>query len=142
MLSLFKKNQKNCNLLVSISVIVSLLFLLIPIVIFAQASTGSGSADVFQIENPIKADSLQGLLYDILSIIVQIAIPILVVATIYVGFLFVSAGGNPGKIGNAQKAATNLLIGSLIVLGAFAIAEGIKNTVEQIGPVEVPIGGN
>ncbi|KKS76913.1 MAG: hypothetical protein UV50_C0012G0015 [Parcubacteria group bacterium GW2011_GWB1_42_9] len=142
MLSLFKKNQKNRNLLVSISVIVSLLFLLIPIVIFAQASTGSGSADVFQIENPIKADSLQGLLYDILSIIVQIAIPILVVATIYVGFLFVSAGGNPGKIGNAQKAATNLLIGSLIVLGAFAIAEGIKNTVEQIGPVEVPIGGN
>ena len=104
--------------------------------------TGQGSADVFQIENPIKADSLQGLLYDILSIIVQIAIPILVVATIYVGFLFVSAGGNPGKIGNAQKAATNLLIGSLIVLGAFAIAEGIKNTVEQIGPVEVPIGGN
>ena len=142
MLSLFKKNQKNRNLLVSISVIVSLLFLLIPIVIFAQASTGSGSADVFQIENPIKADSLQGLLYDILSIIVQIAIPILVVATIYVGFLFVSAGGNPGKIGNAQKAATNLLIGSLIVLGAFAIAEGIKNTVEQIGPVEVPIGGD
>ena len=142
MLSLFKKNQKNRNLLVSVSVIVSLLFLLIPIVIFAQASTGSGSADVFQIENPIKADSLQGLLYDILSIIVQIAIPILVVATIYVGFLFVSAGGNPGKIGNAQKAATNLLIGSLIVLGAFAIAEGIKNTVEQIGPVEVPIGGN
>ena len=142
MLSLFKKNQKNRNLLVSISVIVSLLFLLIPIVIFAQASTGSGSADVFQIENPIKADSLQGLLYDILSIIVQIAIPVLVVATIYVGFLFVSAGGNPGKIGNAQKAATNLLIGSLIVLGAFAIAEGIKNTVEQIGPVEVPIGGN
>ena len=142
MLSLFKKNQKNRNLFVSVSVIVSLLFLLIPIVIFAQASTGSGSADVFQIENPIKADSLQGLLYDILSIIVQIAIPILVVATIYVGFLFVSAGGNPGKIGNAQKAATNLLIGSLIVLGAFAIAEGIKNTVEQIGPVEVPIGGN
>jgi len=142
MLSLFKKNQKNRNLLVSVSVIVSLLFLLIPIVIFAQASTGSGSADVFQIENPIKADSLQGLLYDILSIIVQIAIPVLVVATIYVGFLFVSAGGNPGKIGNAQKAATNLLIGSLIVLGAFAIAEGIKNTVEQIGPVEVPIGGN
>ena len=142
MLSLFKKNQKNRNLFVSVSVIVSLLFLLIPIVIFAQASTGSGSADVFQIENPIKADSLQGLLYDILSIIVQIAIPVLVVATIYVGFLFVSAGGNPGKIGNAQKAATNLLIGSLIVLGAFAIAEGIKNTVEQIGPVEVPIGGN
>ena len=142
MLSLFKKNQKNRNFLVPISVIVSLLFLLIPIVIFAQASTGSGSADVFQIENPIKADSLQGLLYDILSIIVQIAIPVLVVATIYVGFLFVSAGGNPGKIGNAQKAATNLLIGSLIVLGAFAIAEGIKNTVEQIGPVEVPIGGN
>ena len=142
MLSLFKKNQKNRNLFVSVSVIVSLLFLLIPIVIFAQASTGSGSADVFQIENPIKADSLQGLLYDILSIIVQIAIPILVVATIYVGFLFVSAGGNPGKIGNAQKAATNLLIGSLIVLGAFAIAEGIKNTVEQIGPVEVPIGGD
>ena len=142
MLSLFKKNQKNRNLFVSVSVIVSLLFLLIPIVIFAQASTGFGSADVFQIENPIKADSLQGLLYDILSIIVQIAIPVLVVATIYVGFLFVSAGGNPGKIGNAQKAATNLLIGSLIVLGAFAIAEGIKNTVEQIGPVEVPIGGD
>ena len=141
MLSLFKKNQKNRNLLVSISVIVSLLFLLIPM-ISLSVITGQGSADVFQIENPIKADSLQGLLYDILSIIVQIAIPVLVVATIYVGFLFVSAGGNPGKIGNAQKAATNLLIGSLIVLGAFAIAEGIKNTVEQIGPVEVPIGGN
>ena len=55
--------------------------------------------------------------------------PIIVLAIIYSGFLFVAAQGNSEKLGEAKKALLYTLVGAAILLGSLAIAELIKNTV-------------
>ena len=121
---MFKKKNLIFTLL-----IISFVFLAISSS-FAQ-TTGSNSGGV-TIENPIKADTLAELLADILSIIVQIGIPILVIMVIYTGFTFVMARGNENKITEAKTAIFSVLIGSAIVIGAYAISEAIRNTVNDL----------
>jgi hypothetical protein len=53
---------------------------------------------------------------------------------IYTGFLFVSAKGNPQKLTAARGALTGVLIGALIILGAYAIAQAIQDTVNKLDP--------
>lgn len=68
----------------------------------------------------------------IIEIVLMIGIPIVVLAIIYSGFLYVQASGNPGKLKDARSALTNSLIGAALLLGAFVIAEAIGTTVEEI----------
>ncbi len=85
------------------------------------------------IKNPIKPNDLSQLITAILKIVVQIGTPILVLAIIYVGFKFVMARGNPGKLDEAKQAFVWTLIGAAIVLGAFVISTIIQTTIQQIG---------
>lgn len=94
--------------------------------------TNSGSGKVFQFDNPIKAKSLAALLSDILSIIIQIGIPIIVIMVIFTGFTFVTAQGNQAKITLAKNALFSVVIGSAIVIGAYAISQAIQNTVKDL----------
>jgi len=82
-----------------------------------------------QIENPIKADSIQGLIKTILEGVIKIGIPIIALAIIYSGFLFVQARGKPGEIEKAKNSLIYTLIGAAILLGAWAIAQLISETV-------------
>lgn len=91
---------------------------------------GGGS---FTLENPIRAENFAQFLNDILSIVVQIGVPVVVVGIIYAGFLFVTAGGNTEKLTNAKRTFLGVLIGAGIVLGAFVISEAIQGTVNQLG---------
>jgi hypothetical protein len=51
---------------------------------------------------------------------------------IYVGFLFVTARGEPGKITAARQALLWTVVGALILLGAEAISAGIQATVKAL----------
>lgn len=93
----------------------------------------NGSISKLTIENPIKANDLTALINDILNLVIQIGTPILVLAIIYVGFKFVLARGNPGKLDEAKEAFVWTLIGAAIVLGAFIISTIIKTTLGEIG---------
>jgi heme/copper-type cytochrome/quinol oxidase subunit 2 len=100
------------------------------------ASVGSNpsvSAGSLNIKNPIKPNDINELITAILKIVVQIGTPILVLAIIYVGFKFVAARGNPGKLEEAKQAFVWTLIGAAIVLGAFVISTIIQTTIQQIG---------
>lgn len=79
--------------------------------------------------NPIKVDSIQGLLEAVLAIIVVLATPIIVFFIIYAGFLYVTARGNAEQVKQATRALTYAVIGGVIVLGAMAIATIVKNFV-------------
>lgn len=83
-----------------------------------------------RLTNPIRVDSLQELLQIVLEAVVQIGSIILVLALVYVGFLFVVAQGNEEKITNAKNALLWTIIGGLILLGASAIGAVIGSTVE------------
>ncbi|MBP9856179.1 MAG: hypothetical protein KBC48_02675 [Candidatus Pacebacteria bacterium] len=85
-----------------------------------------------QIVNPIKYNDLMSFINALIEIVIQIGTPILVLAVIYVGFLFVQASGKPEKLNEAKSALVYTLIGAAIVLGAFIISAAIKGTVDQL----------
>ena len=101
--------------------------ILLPIFSFAQM-TGDPPVSS-KINNPITASTLEGLIQTILVGVIKIGIPIIAIAIIYCGFLFVFARGNSEKITKAKDALIYTVIGAAILLGAWAIALLISETV-------------
>ena len=105
------------------------MFLFMPIVAYGQGS----------LENPIKYGSMGEFLVALLDVVVQIAFPIIVLAIIYTGFLFVSARGNEAKLEEAKRTFMWTVVGSLVVLGAAVLSNAIQGTVNQLrgsAPIE------
>jgi len=94
----------------------------------AVTATGPSSG----LTNPIAANSLSQFLTKFLDILVQVGFPIIVLAIIYTGFLFVKAQGNPEELQTAKRAFMWTVIGALILLGASAISELVQGTVDEI----------
>jgi len=69
----------------------------------------------------------------ILNIVIMIGIPIVVLALIWAGFLYVKAQGSPDKITEAHKTLLWTIVGAALLMGSWAIANAIKETVEDIG---------
>ena len=92
-------------------------------------ATGDSSPDYGTIDNPIEADSVQGLIKTLLIGIIKIGIPIIALAIIYSGFLFVFARGNSEKLSEAKRALLYTAIGAGLILGAWALAQLISDTV-------------
>lgn len=99
-----------------------------------QSGTGVDPTIVGGIVNPLdpKIDSIPAFIEAIIDIVLIVGVPIIVLAVIYVGFLFVQAQGKPEEITKAKKALLYTLIGAALLLGAFVIANAIGKTVEEI----------
>ena len=83
--------------------------------------------------NPLGAGTnLETLLNQVLSFVVRIGAIIVIFMLVYVGFLFVTARGEPGKITTARQALLWTIIGALILLGAQVISIGIQATVQAL----------
>lgn len=92
--------------------------------------TNTGGITV-SLQNPLRMDSLEELLVAILNLIMVLMVPVMVFFIIFAGFKYVTARGNPGTIEEATKALTYAVIGAVIILGAVAISQMIKNTVDE-----------
>lgn len=121
--------------------IIQLSFLLIyPALILPQiiyAGTGpdtppSTESEGFKIPNPISSKTIAELLGQLLDLFVQIGVVVVTMGIIYAGFIYVTARGDKGKIAKAHTAFYWTIIGSAVVLGAFAIVRVISDTVNQI----------
>lgn len=84
--------------------------------------------------NPLKGGitSLPELLTVVLNILVQIGIPVIVLAYIWAGFTYVTAFGDTSKIKNAHNILWYTTIGAGVLLGAKAIAMIIQGTLVQL----------
>jgi hypothetical protein len=102
--------------------LVALFILFIPLVIFADSSAST-------IKNPLKSDSVTGILTDILSLVFKVGIIVVVFFIIFSGFKFVTARGNEGEISKAKDMFFATVIGGAILLGADIIATVVYNTV-------------
>ncbi|MBS3904051.1 MAG: hypothetical protein KGZ39_08695 [Simkania sp.] len=91
----------------------------------------AGSSNI-KVTNPISVDNLNGFIKIILEGIIKIGIPIIAIALVYSGFLFVEAMGDPGKLKKAKDAFVYCFIGAAILLGSWALAQMISDTVLQI----------
>ena len=69
-----------------------------------------------------------------LEIFQAIMIPVLVMAIIYTGYLFATAGDNEKQQSEAKHAFLWTLVGAAIILGALIIAELVRSTVVGLAP--------
>lgn len=83
--------------------------------------------------NPISYDTINDFIKAILEGALKIGMPIIALAIIYSGFLFVFAQGNESKLKEAKNALLYSLIGAAILLGAWSIAILISETVIKVG---------
>ena len=91
--------------------------------------SGGGTNLTYELKNPIAFDSLQDFIVALLNVFIIIATPIVVIFIILAGFKYVTAQGNASKIEEATRALTYAIIGGVLIIGAVAIAEIIKDLV-------------
>jgi hypothetical protein len=82
-----------------------------------------------RVTNPISAETINEFIKKILEGVIKLGIPIVALAVIYSGFLFVEARGNSEKLKKAKDALLYTLIGAAILIGSWAIAQLISETI-------------
>lgn len=75
---------------------------------------------------------LMNFLDRILEFVIRIGTVVVVLMTVYVGYLFVVAQGKEEKIREARTALLWTVVGALILLGSVAIKNGIVATVQAL----------
>ncbi len=83
------------------------------------------------LDNYLSVGTIQELLVAILNIVIILMIPVIVFFIILAGFKYVTARGNASQVEEATRALTYAIIGGVLVLGAVALSEIIKNVVDQ-----------
>jgi len=129
-----KKYSILSNILKYSFILVLALTLFAPVIFAAVGPNGTGISTT--IDNPLGENGPQTIpdfIKVLIKIVLYIGIPIITLAIIYCGFLFVEAQGNPEKLTKARSALMYTLIGGAVLLGAFVIAEAIGKTVKDIG---------
>jgi len=124
-----KMNYLKKNLL---KIVLVAFVLALPVLSLAQIITDPNPPPTapVKIVNPLKnAETINGLIKTILEGVIKIGIPIIALAIIYCGFLFVSARGKPESLKKAKDTLIYTLIGAAILLGSWAIAQLISETV-------------
>ena len=75
---------------------------------------------------------LSNFVANVLHLGVQLGSVIIILMLVYVGFMFVTARGEPAALTKARTALLYTVIGALILLGAQAIASGLQATVSAL----------
>lgn len=90
------------------------------------------SAQNQQLQNPLSIGGIADFVALVLKVMVMVALPIISLFIVYSGFLFISAQGNEERLGKAKTNLLYVLIGSILILGAWVIATLIGGTVTQL----------
>ena len=132
------KSTKNKSVLIAGMIVLSIIFSLYsqPVTLFALDTENNGTKNdtIITLDNPLgnKINNLPSFIYMILELAFQIGAIFSVLAIIYVGFLFVSARGDPEKLKTARTAFLYTVIGIAVLLGAVLIATVIQSTISNV----------
>ena len=83
-------------------------------------------------QNPLQVNDVQSFVSSALKALVVIALPIITLFIVIAGFMFVAARGNEGKITKAKENFVYVIIGAILILGAWVLATLIGGTVSQV----------
>ncbi|HVY35678.1 MAG TPA: hypothetical protein VG982_00125 [Candidatus Paceibacterota bacterium] len=97
-----------------------------------QTSSNGDFQLKIKLNNPLKVNSIQDAIQLFMDAVVKIAIPFIVVFFIWAGFRFILARGNKEELKKAKAMFWNTLIGTLLILGAWAITDAIVGTINSI----------
>lgn len=114
-----------------------LLMIFLPVTVYGAAgdnNSGDENNTTITLDNPLgsKVNNLPSFIYMILGIVFQIGSVFAVLVLMYVGFLFVSARGDPEKLQTARRAFLWTVIGIALLLGGRLVASIIGSTVSQV----------
>lgn len=128
------KKYRILSVILKYSFVAIFAVMLLAPVLFVNAEMGTGTSVKTTINNPLgdNIKDIPSFIKAIIDIVVLIGVPIVTLAIIYSGFLFVKAQGNPEQLTNAKKTLLYTLIGAALLLGAFVIAVAIGSTVDDI----------
>lgn len=84
------------------------------------------------LQNPLNFCSIPDFLAGALKALAIIALPIISLFIVISGFLFLTAQGNEQKLSKAKMNFLYVVIGALLILGAWIIATLIAGTVNQL----------
>ncbi len=88
-----------------------------------------------QLENPLRGGgvgSLSDFVSKALKVMVMVALPIISLFIVYSGFLFVFAQGNQEQLSKAKTNFVYVVIGSILILGAWVFASLIGGTISEL----------
>ena len=83
-------------------------------------------------QNPLQVNDIQSFIATALKALVVVALPIITLFIVISGFMFVAARGNESKLSDAKKNFMYVIIGSILILGAWVLATIIGGTVSQV----------
>ncbi len=128
-----RKNNLALNTFYKI-ILLSFAFVLFfaPVVSLGQSNNPPPLLQGTKIKNPISYNTINDFIKAILEGVIKIGIPIIALAIIYSGFLFVFAQGNEGELTKAKNALLYSLVGATLLLGAWALAQLISETVLKL----------
>lgn len=95
-------------------------------------STLPALAAVGELQNPTQFKGVADFIAGALRAMVIVALPIISLAIVYSGFLFLKAQGNSEDLATAKRNLLYVVIGAILILGAWVIATLIGGTVAQL----------
>src|SRR3989344_6953560 len=113
-------------------ILTAVIYIVFPLLAYAAVDVAEGTAGVLR--SPLNAafSSIPGFIEGALKALVITALPILTLFIAYSGFLFVSAQGNSSNLEKAKQNFMYVIIGAILILGAWVIATLIGGTVSQL----------
>lgn len=88
----------------------AMLILAGPIIAYAQ-----GEMNFIEIENPLKHDTIEGILKAITGLLKTIALPLAIIIIVWGGIQIMIAGGSEEKLAQGKKAITWAVVGYAII---------------------------
>jgi hypothetical protein len=84
------------------------------------------------LENPLRFGTIPELVAALLQALVTISLPIIALFIVWGGFQYITAQGNTTKIENAHKTFLWTIIGAILILGAWTLANILGDTIDTL----------
>ncbi len=108
---------------------------LVPAIISFFGGASIAFAQTQGLDNPLQFHDIPSFIAGALKALVVVALPIITLFIVISGFMFVMARGNESQLNNAKKNFFYVIIGAILILGAWVLATLIGGTVSQVlGP--------
>lgn len=110
--------------------------LLLPASVMAQGGLAGAASELTSVGTGIgTADTgtdLPTLIGNLISVLLSVLGVIFVVLVVYAGFLYLTAGGEDEKVKKAKKLLSQSIIGLVIIIAAFAIADYVITALTDV----------
>ena len=98
--------------------------------------TGNSGKTVTYLQNPLKANNVTEVLTSMVDLAIFLGVILAVFMFIFIGFKFVMAQGDPGKLKEARNWFLYAAIGTAVLISSKVIVEVIKTTFISAGVVD------